>query len=361
MTERFNPPTERSGATDLYLKWETAGVRTRRLLDRPLTIGRDVGCDICLVERTVSRRHAVVSIVGGRVHIDATTSTNGIKLKEGRTNRATLDVGQSFGIGETTFSVVARPAGQAAAAAAAQPSAALPEAPPFAAPPFAPQPVPPPTFRPPQTAPPIQSGFQPGFQSVAPQRYSAQPQRNLSLAVLGAMCLAAVLALGGAAWYITGFGPSFGSGSDSSDGVGVAPTLRQVDSSWTYTPAVTDGVSVKCPQDWHVDQPIATQVVLREPDSPNDRPVPHIAFAFDQGVSATRPAAVEGMSAPVQTTVAGLQGWEYHQVGFGTPSTATFIDLPYHGGRLQITATRGPAVNLVPQLNEILRTLEVAP
>jgi len=357
MTERFNPPNERSGATDLYLKWETAGVRTRRLLDRPLTIGRDAGCDICLAERTVSRRHAVVSIVGGRVHIDATTSTNGIKLMEGRSNRATLDVGQSFGIGETTFSVVARPAGQAAAAAASQPNAALP-----APQQFAPQPVPPPIFRPPHMAPPpIQPGFQPAFQSVAPQRYSAQPQKHLSLAVLGAICLVAVLALGGAAWYITGFDPSFGSSSDSSDGLGVAPTLQQVDSSWTYTPAVTDGVSVKYPPDWHADQPIRNQVVLREPDSPNDRPVPNIAFAFDQGVSATRPAAVEGMSAPVQTTVAGLQGWEYHQVGFGTPSTATFIDLPYHGGRLQITATRGPAVNLVPQLDEILKTMEVAP
>jgi hypothetical protein len=170
-----------------------------------------------------------------------------------------------------------------------------------------------------------------------------------------------VLALGGAAWYISGDGQWFGSGSDSSDGLGFAPTLEQVDSSWTYTPSVTEGVSVKCPPDWHVDQPIANHVVLREPESPNDRPVPHIAFAFDQGVSATRPATVEGMSAPVQTTVAGLQGWEYHQVGFGTPSTASFIDLPYHGGRLQITATRGPAVNLVPQLNEILKTMEVAP
>jgi hypothetical protein len=42
------------------------------------------------------------------------------------------------------------------------------------------------------------------------------------------------------------------------------------------------------------------------------------------------------------------------------PSASTFIDLPYRGGRLQITATRGPTVNLVPQLEEILKTMEVA-
>ena len=350
MADGVTRPPERSGANGFDLRWETAGVRARRPLDRPLTIGRGAGCDICLAERTVSRRHAVVSIAGGRVHIDASTSTNGIKLGARRTNRATLDVGQSFGIGETTFSVVERPAGQAAQAAA-QPHQA----------PFAPQPAPQPAITPQMARPPLRPPLQPGSQFVAPQSYFAQPQRHVSLAVLGAICLVAVLAIGGAAWYITGVGRSPGSGSDSSDGVGVAPTLEQVDSSWTYTPAVTDGVSVKYPPDWHVDQPIANQVVLREPDSPDDRPVPHISFAFDQGVSATKPAAVEGMSAPVQTTVAGLEGWEYHQVGFGTPSTATFINLSYHGGLLQITATRGPAVNLVPQLNEILKTMEVAP
>jgi hypothetical protein len=66
------------------------------------------------------------------------------------------------------------------------------------------------------------------------------------------------------------------------------------------------------------------------------------------------------MSTPEPIIVAGLQGWEYHQVGLVAPSAATFIDLPYHGGRLQMAATRGPAVNLVPQLDEILKTLAVA-
>ena len=124
MTERFDPAGDVRGATGLWLKWEAAGVRTRRPLDRPLTIGRDAGCDICLTERTVSRHHAVVSVVSGRVHIDATTSTNGIKLKEGTTSRATLDVGGSFKIGDTTFSVVERSAADAGARPFAAPIAA---------------------------------------------------------------------------------------------------------------------------------------------------------------------------------------------------------------------------------------------
>ncbi len=306
-----------------------------------MTVGRDVGCDICLTERTVSRHHAVVSIVGGRVSIDASTSTNGIKLAEGSTNRATLNVGQSFRIGSTTFTVVERPTAHAERKPFQAPIAAPAPAQILGQPQFAPSPVP------------------PGLQFAASQRYRAPSRSRVWFGAMGALGLVVALTLGGAAWYISNAGQS--PGSDSSDGVGVAPTLEQVDSSWAAAPAVTDGVSVKYPPEWHADQPTASQVVLRQPDSPDDRPVPNITFAFDPGVAVTRPAQIEGMSAPEPTTVVGLQGWEYHQVGYATPSTATFIDLPYHGGRLQITATRGPAVDLVPQLNEILKTMEVAP
>jgi hypothetical protein len=67
------------------------------------------------------------------------------------------------------------------------------------------------------------------------------------------------------------------------------------------------------------------------------------------------------MSTPEAITFAGLQGWEYHQVGLVVPSAADFIDLPYRGGRLHISATCAPTVNLVPQMKEILKTLQAAP
>jgi hypothetical protein len=341
MTESLNQPPDVRAATGLWLKWETVGVRTRRPLDRSLTIGRDAGCDICLTERTVSRHHAVVSIESGRVHIDASTSTNGIKLTEGNTKRATLNVGQPFRIGSTTFAVVEWPAAHAGSRPFAAPIAPPAQAHLLGQPQFAPSPVP------------------PGPQFAAPQTNRAPSRSHIWLGAMGALGLVVVLALVGAAWFISNVSQS--SGSDSSDGVGVAPALEQVDSSWASAPAITDGFSVKYPPDWHMDQPAPGDVVLRQPDSPDDRPVPNITFEFDPGVAVTEPAAVEGMSASEGITVAGLQGWEYHQVGYATPSAASFIDLPYHGGRLRITATRGPAVDLVPQLDEILKTMEVAP
>jgi hypothetical protein len=148
----------------------------------------------------------------------------------------------------------------------------------------------------------------------------------------------------------------------TADQTGVVPPVEQVSDSWAAAPSVTDGVTLRYPPDWHADQSSdGTQVVLRQPDSPTDRPVPTISVSFEPGVAVTQPPATDGMSAPEQVTVAGLQGWEYHQVGLVVPSAADFIDLPYRGGRLQISATRGPTVNLVPQMEEILKTLQAAP
>ena len=75
-------------------------------LNRPLTIGRHASCDVRLPEPTVSRRHAVVSIVGGRPLVDATMSTNGISLDCGRANHAILAIGRTFTIGSTIFRIV---------------------------------------------------------------------------------------------------------------------------------------------------------------------------------------------------------------------------------------------------------------
>jgi pSer/pThr/pTyr-binding forkhead associated (FHA) protein len=103
-----------SGGAGLWLEWDAAGSRSRLPLTRPLTIGRDPASDVCLTDPSVSRHHAVVSMVSGRPHVDASTSTNGIALDQGRTNRATLSPGQPFRIGEITFRVVGMPAAQPA-------------------------------------------------------------------------------------------------------------------------------------------------------------------------------------------------------------------------------------------------------
>jgi hypothetical protein len=95
-----------------WLEWQGAGGSARRPLDRPLGIGRDPSSDICLPELSVSRRHAVVSLVGGQIVVDASSSQNGIVLGDSRVPRATVVAGQPFVIGETTFRVVAGPTAQ---------------------------------------------------------------------------------------------------------------------------------------------------------------------------------------------------------------------------------------------------------
>lgn len=80
-----------------------------------MVIGRDTGSDICLPGPMVSRRHAVVSFVSGGPFIDATGSTNGLKIDSGRVDRLPLTLGWSFQIGGTRFRVVRAPSAPAAA------------------------------------------------------------------------------------------------------------------------------------------------------------------------------------------------------------------------------------------------------
>jgi hypothetical protein len=108
-----------------WLEWQGSGGSARRPLDRPLGIGRDPLNDICLPELSVSRRHAVVSLVGGQVVVDASSSQNGIVLGDSRVPRATVVAGQPFVIGETTFRVVAGPTAQPGATPGLSPAAPL--------------------------------------------------------------------------------------------------------------------------------------------------------------------------------------------------------------------------------------------
>ena len=101
-----------SAAAGLWLEWERAGFTSRLPLNRPLTIGRDAAADVRLPDQTVSRRHAVVSLVNGQPVVDATGSTNGVQLDRGRADRVALSVGQTFRIGPASFRVVPAPVTQ---------------------------------------------------------------------------------------------------------------------------------------------------------------------------------------------------------------------------------------------------------
>ncbi len=80
-------------------------------LDRTETvIGRDPRCDIVLAEDSASRRHARISRnAGGYFEIADLGSRNGVLVDDERVERMTLLDGDSFVIGETTFTIAVGP------------------------------------------------------------------------------------------------------------------------------------------------------------------------------------------------------------------------------------------------------------
>ena len=75
-------------------------------LEHPLRIGRDPACDVVLADPTVSRQHALVSLVAGRPFVDASASRNGIRVERARADRIALSPGQAFAVGDALFRVV---------------------------------------------------------------------------------------------------------------------------------------------------------------------------------------------------------------------------------------------------------------
>lgn len=71
------------------------------------TIGRDPTCDIVLVEKAVSARHARVrQTSGGYFEVEDLQSTNGVVVDGERVSRMTLQDGDTFVVGDTRFSIL---------------------------------------------------------------------------------------------------------------------------------------------------------------------------------------------------------------------------------------------------------------
>ena len=62
-------------------------------------IGSDAGCEVCLPNSTVSRRHAVVTVTNAGIELEDLGSTNGTLLNSQRIERAEISVGDIFVIG----------------------------------------------------------------------------------------------------------------------------------------------------------------------------------------------------------------------------------------------------------------------
>jgi hypothetical protein len=90
-----DPDLEREVAT---LSWDG---RTLRVDKRRVVLGRSRECDIQVEDPNVSRRHAELRQEGSAYWIVDLDSTNGIEVNGRRVQRAKLEPGDSFTVGET--------------------------------------------------------------------------------------------------------------------------------------------------------------------------------------------------------------------------------------------------------------------
>ncbi len=79
----------------------------RIALDRRITIGRDPGCDLVLVDSRVSRHHAEIVLEGAKPRFRDTASTNGTRLNGVAAVVGELAVGDVLRIGDSELAVEA--------------------------------------------------------------------------------------------------------------------------------------------------------------------------------------------------------------------------------------------------------------
>jgi hypothetical protein len=99
-------PTEAASVEDLQVDREVAVLSwsgKRRVLDKKRAVlGRSRDADVQIEDPNVSRRHAEVVQEGSAYWVIDLGSTNGVEVGGRRVQRAKLDEGASFTIGETT-------------------------------------------------------------------------------------------------------------------------------------------------------------------------------------------------------------------------------------------------------------------
>lgn len=121
----------------------------------------------------------------------------------------------------------------------------------------------------------------------------------------------------------------------------------------------TIGVNLHYPDDWMlVEQDNQRSIAFYPPGANRQQPGPLITLSFlpDRPYNPDDPLIATGTEAqPV--LVGDVEGHQYRDDKYAIPTQSSYIELPHRGGTIFIAATRGPHVNLVPQLEEILTTV----
>jgi hypothetical protein len=144
---------------------------------------------------------------------------------------------------------------------------------------------------------------------------------------------------------------------------GVAPSVVPVTGTSPVYNNTKIGLNIHYPQDWKVvEAPQQSGVAFYPPGADPNSPAPLIAFNFaQQQPYLDSPVLSHSVSRPQPVTVSGITGREYENSEFAIPTYDLYIELPYRGGILFITATKGPDTNLIPQLHEMLKAVVLQP
>lgn len=138
--------------------------------------------------------------------------------------------------------------------------------------------------------------------------------------------------------------------------IGIAVSVPPLVDTWPVYQNATIGLILRYPPGWHVvEDPERGGVRFYPPEVDVAGPSPLIAFSFAADAPYDPQASPPpGTTDPHPITVSGIVGRRYEDAAFAIPTQGFYVDLPYRGGTLFITATAGPGLNLVPILHAML-------
>lgn len=144
---------------------------------------------------------------------------------------------------------------------------------------------------------------------------------------------------------------------------GTAPTLAVVAPSWQSYRNDPIGVTFRYPPDWKaVEDADKNGVTLFPAGQDPSLPGPNILMRFSAlSRYSGSPSPAPNQSQSQAITIAGVAGHWSEDTGNPVPTASYNVELPYRNGVFFISATKGPVVNLVPQEQEIVKTLTLKP
>jgi hypothetical protein len=122
------------------------------------------------------------------------------------------------------------------------------------------------------------------------------------------------------------------------------------------------GLTLQYPSGWKfLETKSSNSVIFSTPDAAAS-PSAYIQIDYysDQSTNPQRPASVQSSSFKA-VTVAGLNGIYYEDNPPASAIRSAYYELLYRTGMLLVTVTRGPQVDLLPQFQEMAKTIKLAP